>query len=127
MERIRFNGRKFKFWFYQVSHSEAIIRSPKTDLNKVYDRNIDIFLYDICYIEMPCILHDLQIAIANEKDKEYLSEKLGKDIPINKIIVLFSEGKKYYIVSSGIKILENNLEYGLLPIHSFFSNENKNE
>lgn len=43
MEKINFNNRKFKFWFYQVSHGEAIIRSPKIDENKVYDGNIDIF------------------------------------------------------------------------------------
>ena len=28
-----FNDRKFKFLFYQVSHNEVIIRSPKNDLD----------------------------------------------------------------------------------------------
>ena len=40
MEKLNIANRKFKLWFYQVSHSEAIIRSPKTDLNKIYDTNI---------------------------------------------------------------------------------------
>ena len=44
MERLNIADRKFKLWFYQISHSEAIIRSPKTDLNKIYDTNIDIYL-----------------------------------------------------------------------------------
>lgn len=30
MEKKNFKDRKFKFWFYQVSYSEAIIRSLQT-------------------------------------------------------------------------------------------------
>ena len=44
MEQKDFSNRKFKFWFYQISHSEAIIRSPKVDLDKTYNTNIDIYI-----------------------------------------------------------------------------------
>lgn len=123
MEKINIANRKFKLWFYQVSHSEAIIRSPKTDLNKIYDTNIDIYLGDISYIEMPCLLQDLQINDATEEDCIYLSKKLGKDIPKKRIIVLVSEGKKYYIVASVVKLMENDLDYGVLPIYAFLANK----
>lgn len=118
-----FNDRKFKFWFYQVTHSEAIIRSPKTDLDKIYATNIDIYLGDISYIEMPCILHGLQIDEPTKEDRVYLSQKLDKDIPIKKIVVLVSEGKRYYVVASIIKIMENDLDYGILPIYAFLANK----
>lgn len=121
-----FKDRKFKFWFYQVSHSEAIIRSPKTDLDKIYATNIDIYLGDISYIEMPCILQGLQIDETTKEDRVYISQKLDKDIPIKKIVVLVSEGKRYYVVASIIKIMENDLDYGILPIYAFLANK-KNE
>lgn len=123
MEKKNFTNRKFKFWFYQVSHSEAIIRSPKTDLHKIYDLNIDIYLGDISYIEMPCILEGLQIEAATEEDVIYLSQKLSKDISMNNIVVLISEGKRYYVVASIIKIMENDLDYGVLPIYAFLAHE----
>lgn len=125
MEKLNIAKRKFKLWFYQVSHSEAIIRSPKTDLDKIYSTNIDIYLGDICYIEMPCLLQDLEINDATEEDCIYLSQKLGKDIPMKKIIVLVSGGRKYYIVASIIKFLENDLDYEILPIHAFLANKEK--
>lgn len=121
MEGLNIADRKFKLWFYQVSHSEAIIRSPKTDLDKTYSTNIDIYLGDIYYIEMPCLLQDLVIDDATEEDCIYLSQKLGRDIPIKKIIVLVSSGKKYYIVASIIKFMENDLDYGVLPIRAFLA------
>lgn len=120
-----FNDRRFKFWFYQVSHSEAIIRSPKTDLDKIYATNIDLYLGDISYIEMPCILQGLQIDEPTEEDKVYLSQKLDKDIQIKKIVVLVSEGKRYYVVANIVKIMENDLDYGLLPIYSLLKGEMK--
>ncbi|MBD5542330.1 MAG: hypothetical protein HDR00_14300 [Lachnospiraceae bacterium] len=123
MENMDFRDRKFKFWFYQVSHSEAIIRSPKTDGDKLYDMNIDIYLAGIDYIEMPCLLYGLQIDRATEADAVYLSQKLGKDIPLGKIVVLISEGRRYCIVASIVKIMENDLDYGVLPIYAFLANK----
>ena len=123
MEQKDFSNRKFKFWFYQISHSEAIIRSPKVDLDKVYDTNIDIYLGDISYIEIPLILYGLQIEEGKEQDKIYLSQKLGKDIPVEKIIVLISESKRYYVVASIIEVWENNLDHGVLPIYAFLANK----
>lgn len=121
--KMDFSDRKFKFWFYQVSHSEAIIRSPKTDLNKTYASNIDIYLGSIDYIEMPWKFQGLQIDKATEDDKIYLSGKLGKDVPMNKIVVLVTGGKRFYVVAGIIKIMENDLDYGVLPIYAFLANK----
>jgi len=119
-----FPERKFKLWFYQVSHSEAIIRSPKTDMDKVYTGNIDIYLGDIDYLEIPQMFRGLQIETASEEDKAYLSRKLEKEIPITRIVELVSEGKRFYAVAGILKILENDLDYGVLPIYAFLANKN---
>lgn len=111
--------RKFKLWFYQVSHSEAIIRSPKRQLEKTYDTNIDIYLGDIVYMEMPTVIQELQIINATAEDANYLTGKLGKAVSMEKIIIFISWGKKYYVVASIIKIMENDLDYGVLPIQTF--------
>lgn len=123
MKEMNFIDRKFKLWFYQVSHSEAIIRSPKTDLDKIYNKNIDIYFGGIDYIELPWLLQGLQINKPTEEDRIYLSEKLGKDISMKKIVVLLSEGKRYYVVASSMKIMENDLDYGVLPIAAFLANK----
>ncbi len=115
--------RKFKLWFYQVSHSEAIIRSPKRQLEKTYDTNIDIYLGDIVYMEMPAIIQELRIINATVEDVNYLTEKSGKTVSIEKIIIFISQGKKYYVVASIIKIMENDLDYGVLPIHTFLESK----
>ena len=119
-----FPERKFKLWFYPVSHSEAIIRSPKTDMDKVYTGNIDIYLGDIDYLEIPQMLRGLQVEMASEEDKAYLCRKLEKEIPITRIVVLLSEGKRFYAVAVVFKILENDLDYGVLPVHAFLANKN---
>ncbi len=122
METINFSDRKFKLWFYQISHSEAIIRSPKTDLNKIYSSNIDIYLGDIDYIEIPWIFYGLKIDQATEEDALYLCKRLAKDIPLEKIVVFITEERRYYVVASIIEILENDLDYGVLPIYAFLEN-----
>ncbi len=125
MEKFNISDRKFKFWFYQISHSEAIIRSPKADLNKTYNTNIDIYLGDIKYIEIPWLFRGLMIESGKQEDVAYLSQKLGEEIPAEKIIVMISEGKRFYVVASIIRIMENELDYGVLPIYAFLSNYNE--
>lgn len=111
--------RKFKLWFYQVSHSEAIIRSPKRHLEKIYDTNVDIYLGDIEYMEMPTNIQELEISNATVEDVDYISEKTGKAIAKEKIIVFISQGRKYYVVASIVKMMKNDLDYLSLPIYTF--------
>lgn len=111
--------RKFKLWFYQVSYSEAIIRSPKRHLEKIYDTNVDIYLGDIEYMEMPTNIQELEISNATVEDVDYISEKTGKAIAKEKIIVFISQGRKYYVVASIVKMMKNDLDYLSLPIYTF--------
>ncbi len=111
--------RKFQLWFYQVSHSEAIIRSYKCSTNE--ESNIDIYLGAIHYLEIPCVLEGLEIKKITEEDITYISTKINQDISGKKVIVLAAGNKKYYIVAGLVKLLENNLPFEMLPIHIFLT------
>ena len=112
----RFNNRKFKFWFYHITHSEAIIRSERTE---EFEKNIDIYFGDIQYMEMPAVLSELKLDNANEADIIYLAEKTGKAVRPKDVTVLLSGGRRYYIIASIIRIMENSLEPNELPIVTF--------
>lgn len=111
--------REFKFWYYQISHGEVIIRSPKNEDDMLY-HNIDIYIGDVDYLELPFQFNGLRITEATKEDMDYICLKLGKSVPGEKIIVLISQNKKYYIVASYYKILENDLNEDVLPIYCFF-------
>jgi len=117
---MNLNNRKFYLWFYHITHSEAIIRSPK---NNEFEKNIDIYLGDIQYIEVPAILAELKLEDANEQDVIYLRNRIGKEIPLRDILVMVSEGRKYYIVASVCKMLETSLERMEVPVSIFMKGE----
>lgn len=116
MEKRYFENRKFKLWFYHMSHGEAVIRSPK---NMHFENNIDIYFGDIQYIEMPTTMLELSLVEATESDMMYLAKKIGKSVQSNNITVLLSGKCRFYIVSSVFSIIENSLEFNELPIATF--------
>lgn len=89
----------------------ALIRSPGMN----GESNIDILFGDVSYIELPSDLFDLRIEEAAEEDVLYLEEKFGKNIERDNITVLVSDEKKYYIVASLTKVMENDLSFDELP------------
>ena len=116
MERYDFEKRKFKFWFYHVTHREAIVRSLKTNC---LEKNIDIYFGDIQYIEMPTSLADFRMENANDADIMYLEEKIGRPVQPQNVTVLTLEERRFYVVASISKIVENSLEMNELPISTF--------
>lgn len=71
-------------------------------------------------MEMPTNIQELEISNATSEDVAYIFEKTGKAIAIEKIIVFISQGRKYYVVASIVKIMKNDLVYLSLPIYTFF-------
>ena len=116
MENICLTNRKFNFWFYHVSHCEALIRSPK---DKNFDKNIDIYFGAIKYIEIPEIMYGLEFEEAKDEDVLYLCEKIGKAVSHEDIKVLISGGRRFYVVAPIIEIMENTLELMELPFYTF--------
>ena len=103
------NNRRFTFWYYTVSHGQALLRS----VGKDNAENIDIYFGNVSYIEIPTVIDGLEIREPSSSDEEYINGKIGNTK--QKITVLVHGEKKYYIVSSAIKIMKNNLLFYELP------------
>ena len=81
--------RNFSLMFYQISHGEAVIWSPKNEKNAACKENIDIFMAAIEYFEIPCAFSTLAVDKTTIDDKKYLSEKLEQDKEIEKMLDFF--------------------------------------
>lgn len=106
------DSRVFKLWYYHISHGELLIRSIK---NADHARNIDIIFIDVTYIDLPRNLNNLRIEEAVEEDVLYIKEKTGKDVEREKIIILSSNDKRYFVVAFRVKVDENDLDMFELP------------
>lgn len=104
-------NRLFRFWYYTVSHAQALLRS----VGKDDEENIDIYFGGVSYLEIPEEIDGLEIKEPSASDKEYIAGKTGNFRPQDKITVLVHGGQKYYIVSSAVKIMKNKLESYELP------------
>lgn len=105
------NNRRFRFWYYTVSHAQALLRS----LGKENEENIDIYFGGVSYLEIPEDIDGLEIREPSSFDKEYIARKIGNIRPQEKITVLVHGEQKYYIVSSAVKIMKNKLAFYELP------------
>lgn len=74
---------------------------------------------DVAYMEIPSELNGIRFRRANADDVSYINSKIEKHITQDKIVVIVSEDKEYYIVASVISINENDLSFVDLPIHCF--------
>ena len=110
-----FGDRKFQLWYYTVSHGELLIRSPKTPDNP---KNIDIMFIDVIYSELPRYLYNLKIEETKSEDIIYLQERLNGPTKLGEVTVLLSNGKRYFVAASLIKIDENELDMFELPEES---------
>ena len=101
--------RLFKLWFYTVSHRHILLRSIVN--NEVC--NLDIYFGDVLYVEMPVAMNDMEILETTQEDIDYITQKIGNT---NKNITVLKSGEcKYFVVSSIMKIMENNLSMFELP------------
>lgn len=115
IEDIR-THRKFQLWYYQIIHSEAIIRSNKSKTVEDAKDTIDIHVKNIQYFEVPYIFRGLEIKSANKDDIVYIRHKMNQSILPEQIMVLLSEGRRYYIVADDFQVYTSNLDYSEMPI-----------
>ncbi len=116
-----YSNRLFKLLFFQISHSEMIIRSSKHDAlsGQYYNCNVDVYLGGVQYFDIPCRINGLSFKKPSSEDITYLSDKTDVSVSEENVIVIVSNGKTYYIVASVISVSENTLSEMELPIHSF--------
>lgn len=105
-------NRRFQFWKYRVSHGELLIRSPKSYEN---DTNIDFMFFSVEYVELPRFFEKVTLVEPTDEDFEYIKSRMTRPMRNNKIFVLMTENKKYYVVGIHLKVSENNLEFFELP------------
>lgn len=104
--------RRFKLWYFSVSHAMLLIRSPK---NNVWSTNVDICFSSVEYIDCPVNLCEIMIEKANFSDIELIEKKLNKKITQSSITVLVSAENRFYVVSENVQISENQYDFMDLP------------
>ncbi len=102
-------NRIFKLWYYTVSHKQMLLRSVGFDGTC----NIDIYFGDVSYVEIPSDMKGIEILQTTQEDIDYIAQK-NIDTE-KKITTLKSGNRKYYVVSSVVKIMENKLSMFELP------------
>ena len=70
-------------------------------------------------MEIPRNLNGIIFRKPNDDDVKYLNTKIEKEITEDKIVVIISNEKEYYVVASVISVIENDLSYMELPVHCF--------
>ena len=100
-------GRKFQTWLYSVSHGSLLLRSPATN---EFPKNVDIVFVGVEYMSIPRHFHEILICEPGHDEMELLRSMVGENLKNEEIKVLFDSGKRYLVVSSGMKIEENDLD-----------------
>lgn len=109
---IEYKLRKFKLWYFSISHAMLLIRSPKND---VWSTNIDICFSSVEYIDCPVDLDSIMVEKPNLSDLNLIEKKLHKKINQSSITVFVSAENRFYVVSEDILISENRNDYLDLP------------
>ncbi len=102
-------NRVFRLWYYTVSHQQMLLRSVGN--NEMC--NLDIYFGDVLYIELPVEMNKILIQKTTQEDIDYITQRIGNTDKT--ITVLMSGNHKYFVVSSIMKVVENNLSLFELP------------
>ena len=62
--------RKFKLWYYTVSHKQMLLRSIGNDK----DCNIDVYFGDVSYVEIHIEMNGIEILKATQEDMDYIKK-----------------------------------------------------
>ena|SRR5579859_5840830 len=99
---MKFN-REFKIWDYWVSHSQLLLRSPgdlRYPVGSSESRNIDIRFSGVGYIDLPAVMHDLEIVDSILNDQSMAEARLGRTLMGEQVFVLISSGRRHLVVAT---------------------------
>lgn len=102
-----FLGRTFQLWEYRVSHGSLLIRSPKDQGNA---KNIDVICVGLEYVSMPRFLTNLDIVGPTDVELRQIEEILGKPLPVSFVRIFVANGRRFPVVASRVKIVENETD-----------------
>jgi hypothetical protein len=113
------SSRDFQVWEYQVSHGHLLVRSPKKPASQrspEQTTNLDIHFWGVEYLELPRHLKGIEIMLPNQEELTRLEAILSRRIAPKSVTVLLSGGCRFIVVSSGLKISENEWDIFESPI-----------
>ncbi|HEY4062749.1 MAG TPA: hypothetical protein VGM30_12660 [Puia sp.] len=104
------SGRYFKISDFLTSHGQLLLRSNKTDEQKV---NVDIIFFDTTYIQLTSSLYGIAVRVVDKKRAmDYNSLTSFLKYEHNHLFEIETEnGEKYYIAASFVRVFENGLDF----------------
>jgi hypothetical protein len=102
--------RYFTVFDYFISHGQLLIRSDKRNGE---NKNIDIIFFDTSFLQLFIMLNGITIRIADKKTSMVKSLSVDNYLSYenNNLFEIESNGEKYFIAASFVKIFENDLQF----------------
>ena len=113
---MNLTGRYFEFWEFRVSHTQLLIRSPRT---KDQPRNIDVIFSGVAYVNLPTKLGPIEIASATADDLSRARSDFRDDVVAGDVHVFVSGNKRWVIVAAAMRTNENDLDLFESSLESF--------
>lgn len=105
--KTSFTSRTFQTWEFSVSHGQLLIRSPKSS---DCPTNIDLIFAGVKYMDLPRILRGVEVDEPNAADASIIRERLDKQGTSDRIFVIKSNNRRYYVVAAALQIAENEFD-----------------
>ena len=103
------SDRYFIVFDYSPGHGRLLLRSDKRTGHKT---NIDIIFYSTVYMQINTMLNGISIRVIGKKEPlPYDSLAKFLSYPNNNLFEVESNGERYMIGASFIKVFENELEF----------------
>lgn len=103
--------RVFKLWEYQVSHSQLLIRSPKSPATPSAPEqltNVDLVCLGVEYLAVPRLFRGLEVVSPTHEELGELEVLVGSKIEPTGVRILLSQGRRFPLVASSFTLSENN-------------------
>jgi hypothetical protein len=78
--------------------------------------NVDLHFWGVDYFELPSFLHGVEIATPTKEEVDRVGAILKEMVPPEKVVVIFSENQRFFVVADSFKITENEWDIFESPI-----------
>jgi hypothetical protein len=105
------SDRHFEFWAYTVSLSRLLLRSTRFLDGRAAARNFDVRFLGVAYMDIPSAIGRLALLKPTPEEEAALLDKLARPpSPGEQVIVVEANGHRHFMVASGWKSEENDLD-----------------
>ncbi len=118
------SDRRFKIWDYNVSHNQLLLRSPRTpEINT----NIDFVFWGVEYIDLPTSFVGISLEPPERADMFNVERSIGKPCDISGVYCVVSGEQRHFVLASGFKVLENQLDIFETSLYYFSGTDKKRD